>query len=175
MHIFLSGLPQVGKSTIIQGVLRDLKITPKGFITLAEKKYNDGCSGVYIHPADTETLVEKETNKVGLRLGQRGIIKYPQVFETVGLSILNQVAPPLIIMDELGFMENEALNFQEKVLEILDGQIPVFGVVKPKEKETPFLKKVKNHPRSQIVDVHIYNRNEVFQDLKLYWQKKCKA
>ena len=39
-------------------------------------------------------------------------------------------------MDELGFFESEALNFQKQVLKCLASPIPVLGVIKPLS--TPF-------------------------------------
>ena len=80
-----------------------------------------------------------------------------------GVALLEQAGPPLILMDELGFMENEAHVFQQKVLEILDGNIPVLGVIKPQS--FPFLDKVRNHPKVKVLDITTENREEKFCEL----------
>ncbi len=61
-------------------------------------------------------------------------------------------------MDELGFLESEAFAFQKKSLEILDGDTPVIGVIKPRSSD--FLDLVRKHPRVEILEVTPENRTE---------------
>ena len=54
----------------------------------------------------------------------------------------------LVIMDELGIFERDALEFQASVFKILDSRLPVLGVLK--NKSNPFLDRVRSHPAVSI-------------------------
>ena len=86
---------------------------------------------------------------------------FPQVFDTLGVSIIlrSKTYSDLLCMDELGFFEQEAICFQNAVLQCLEESIPVFGVVK--EKPVPWLDAIKNHPAVEIISVSEENRNTV--------------
>ena len=173
MNIFLRGIPQVGKSTIINKVLEACKIIPSGFRTLTGQRQADGFSHVYLYDANSPNLIENSFNLVGTRMGRGKCIAYPAVFEGLGIEILSKIGPPLILMDEIGFMENAAVNYQKRILEILAGDIPVLGVIKAKE--TPFLSLISNHPKSVIFDVDIESREAVYQQVLLLVREQIRA
>jgi nucleoside-triphosphatase len=164
MNIFLTGFTRTGKSTLIQKALNSLEIIPCGFVTRAGIPNKDGSSEIYIHAANSSQFWESKTNRVGYRAGD-GINRtgFPKVFDTFGVKILQNSKPPLILMDELGFMENEALIFQSEVLHTLAGTIPVLGVIKPKN--TAFLNKVRSHKKTMLIEVTCQNRNELLPRL----------
>jgi len=164
MNIFLCGIPGVGKSTIVRKILKDFNIIPSGFITLSGSAKEGGFPNVYIHPANKFVVLENNANMVGQRLGNGNYKAFPEVFEKIGMDILNNVYPPLIVMDELGFMEKDALNFQNKILEILDQDIPILGAIK--YRDNPFLQSIKEHPKSFIINVDKTNRDEAYQIVK---------
>jgi nucleoside-triphosphatase len=86
------------------------------------------------------------------------------VFNNLGVRILRDARESsLIVMDELGFMESEALAFREEVLRLLDGDAPVLGVLK--SKHTPFLDQVRVHTAVKIIEVTEKNRDEIPQML----------
>ena len=55
-----------------------------------------------------------------------------RIFEELGVDILRKVrnSADLIIMDELGFMEKDAQQFQQEVIKCFDCEIPVLAVIK---------------------------------------------
>jgi len=163
MHIFLSGEPGVGKSTIIKKTLSDLHIQPGGFITISDNYTREGISDVYIQAADTNEAILSPENRIGRRYGNGLWASFPEIFDTIGIDLLNKVDHSLILMDELGFMENNAISFQNKVLEKLDQKVPVLGVLKPKR--LPFLEKVRNHPQVTILEISTENRNDQLKTL----------
>ncbi len=174
MHIFLSGPPHVGKSTILQKVLKQLEITPSGFVTKDGKGKGGGSVGIYIHPAGPSPSEESDSNLIGLRRVGAPLKAYPQTFETTGLKILDAAAPPLILMDELGFLENEAERFQRKVLGLLEGEIPILGVVKPRQRQTPFIEAVTLHPQSMVICVTQDTRERISEELKSLLEQALK-
>ena len=161
MNIFLTGEIQVGKSTILNKFIEshpDLKIG--GFKTLSNFNKDKGVyMGVYILPADK--LEPDYTEEA--HVGDRGHKKsgYPEKFDLKGVEILNTPGDyDLILMDEIGFMETQAEDFAKTVLNVLDGDIPVIGVVKPMMKGLPL--EVKQHPKTKVLEVTKDNRNELY-------------
>lgn len=161
-NIFLTGEVGVGKSTVISKVLSQLpQVICGGFRTASEMPIIGGnLLEVYIEKAWEETPHDAE-HMVGTRLGHGRFTSYPQTFDTVGTSILfaTPTNATLILMDELGIMEENAKLFRQAVMDLLDGQLPVLGVIKPKH--TEFLDAILMHERSEIIEVTHENRNEL--------------
>ena len=156
-HIFLTGKVQVGKSTIIRRLLSSEACGGKtlgGFRTVNLGRY------VYIMGADQTISQCSEKNICGYRYMDRcNVDSYPEVFDGLGCRLLeNTGRADIIVMDELGFLESEAFLFQRRILEILDGNTPVIGVIKPKRSE--FLDRVREHPQVKVVEITPENRRE---------------
>ncbi len=164
--IFLTGDLQVGKSTIIQKVIKELGVSTGGFRTIGGNYAPDGSSDVFLLGMEELPSPEKI---VAHRFGSvRGNTVFPEVFDTLGPKLLNSSAS-LMIMDELGFMETDAVQFQNAVFSILDGPIPVLGVVR--NKQTPFLDKVRAHPNVDVIIVTKENREEIFRQVLEIFKK----
>ncbi len=158
MHIFLTGEIQCGKSTLIRRVaalLPQKKI--EGCLTFSLLR-QDGLSSVHIGPwGGALPLAEDPASMVGLRFGKGRYQAYPAVFEQRGVAILKSLGQgELIILDELGGMENEAPLFRQAVLSLLDGPVPVLGVIKPRS--LPLPDAVRAHPRVEVLPVDVHNR-----------------
>lgn len=156
-HIFLTGKVQVGKSTIIRRLLSSEVCAGKtlgGFRTVNLGRY------VYIMGADQTISQCSEKNICGYRYMDRcNVDSYPEVFDGLGCSLLeNTDRADIIVMDELGFLESKARLFQRRILEILDGDTPVIGVIKPKRSE--FLDRVREHPQVTVLEITPENRRE---------------
>lgn len=160
MHLFLYGKQNVGKSTLIRQALADLDLQPQGFQTF---KLEDR---VYMAPALTAPLAEE-----GLLLGRchhpgdQDID--PSLFDRYGGDLLNlQPQGQWVLMDELGFLENRALAFQKNVLDLLDANVRIIGVIK--EKTHPFLDQIKAHPQVRLQEVRLDNRDQVAKLLRSF-------
>lgn len=166
MHYFLTGDIRIGKSTIIQEIVRAFPKKVGGFRSVIGNYTSDGSSDIFLLPVDgTEKDCNPKNRAVHRDFPANTYESFPEIFNRVGGSLLEEAKQcSLIIMDELGFMESEAFDFQEKVMEILDGDIPVLGVIKPKK--TPFLDRVRSHPGVCIFGVIPDNREDVLLQLK---------
>jgi 8-oxo-dGTP pyrophosphatase MutT (NUDIX family) len=99
---------------------------------------------------------KQEEALAGLR-GPEGRRGNSQVFDKVGVRILQDFRnADLLIMDELGTMENKALAFQQAVLKALDRDTPILGVIK--RDQTPFLEAVRHHPAVRTLEITPENR-----------------
>ncbi len=165
MHIFLTGPKGVGKSTVIYKVLdlldqnirqdQSSPFIPGGFFT------HSGLSGdrdVYISPAGLNKYYTL-SNKIASRDGPIPAA-HIEVFETLGIKILeDSKKSELIIMDELGFLEDDAPNFKNAVCALLDKNIPILGTLR--QGEIAWLGPIKTHPEVELIEVNHYNRDDL--------------
>ncbi|MCI6811842.1 MAG: molybdopterin-guanine dinucleotide biosynthesis protein B [Lachnospiraceae bacterium] len=110
-----------------------------------------------------------------LIIGKRGVGK-----STLINRIVEEIHPPLsgfrtknlILMDEPGFMESEAKDFCRSVLAILDGSTPVIAAVK--DKDTPFLNAVRNHPNCRCFYLDEENREALYPHILAFVKVQLK-
>lgn len=79
----------------------------------------------------------------------------------------------LIIMDELGFFESDALIFQKTVHECLDFAIPVLGVLK--DKSTIFLDSVRSRDDTSILTLYETDRESTYTQLSFMLNELMKS
>ena len=163
MHIFLTGDVQVGKSTIIKKTLAALQLQGVGgFRSISVPDLPDGAMSVYLIPAGDEHPMMGDWNRVGIRKGcGRGIEKIPEAFERAGVqALVDAENMPLILMDEVGRMESAAARFSARILELLNGDTPILGVVQ-KIADTKLTNAIRTHPNVHVLTVTKENREEL--------------
>ena len=164
MHIFISGPRNIGKSTLVRrtvGRLTDhFELKPGGFSTYPGLG-ND--LDIYMSPY-CEIRKYNDLHRIAKR-NLHKVVGIPEVFNTLGVSILHnsQEYADLICMDELGFLENDALQFQTAVVECLNGNIPILGVIK--EVYVPWYDIIKNHPKVELISITLENRNTLIDKI----------
>ena len=84
----------------------------------------------------------------------------PAAFDRLGPAILAESMPwaRLLLLDELGWLEREALAFQSAVRACLGGTTPVLGVVKPRRAGT-WLEDLVRTPGGAVLPVDGENRD----------------
>ena len=157
-HLFLTGDIQVGKSTIISCVTAELGVPVSGFRTVAVSA-EGGESDIYLIPAAGTRDDCTPASLLAHRTPGRMPEVHPEVFGSCGVPLLADSTGPLIVMDELGWMESSSSAFQAAVLSVLDGATPVLGVVR--DRHTPFLDAVRAHPAVEVLVVTRENRREM--------------
>ena len=89
-----------------------------------------------------------------------------EVFDTLGAAYIRAGKPDgILVMDEIGFFEQDAERFQSAVFDALDGDIPVLAAVKARE-GIPFLEKVRTHPNADLFILTAENRDALYEELK---------
>ena len=165
-HLLLCGERGVGKSTLIRRLLERNAREIGGFVTkrLPDADEN-GFFPIYLYPAAQreDERRNQEANLVGT-CDSRSSVRYPEVFDGLGVRLIES-APRggLILMDELGFLENDAEAFQAAVLRALSGDTPVLAAVKPRD--TPFLRAVREHRNAELVYIDEENRGALLAQL----------
>ena len=157
-HIFLQGPRNIGKSTVIRKTLDILKTRASpalgGFFT-----WSGGPDDPTVRLRPAESGREREIYRVAVRNPQTGgLVCDSDVFEQTGARLLKDLdGVNLIIMDELGFLENNAPAFKLAVFDALSGDIPALGVMRLGD--IPWLRDIKNSPMITLLDVNENNRD----------------
>lgn len=165
-HLLICGERGVGKSTLIRRLLAENWREVGGFVTKRLTKADEnGFFPIYLYPAQQreEERRNERANLVGI-CDSRSSVRHPEVFDGLGVRLIESAPRDgLILMDELGFLENDAKAFQDAVLRALDGDTPVLAAVKPKD--TPFLRAVRGHRNAALIFIDEANRNALFAQL----------
>ena len=168
MHVFLTGDIQVGKSTIIRRYLEEHPgLRVGGFLTVWGGDRRAPDVTLHIIPADG-TGAPGADNVIKRRTG-KGMADYPEVYDAAGVRLLqNSAACDIIVMDEIGPGENEALAFHRAVLETLRGDVPVLGVVRALPGVLTDAVRACGNVRT--VTVTEENREDILQELLREWR-----
>lgn len=176
-NIFLTGNINVGKSTILKKIIKELKIKTSGFLTLPYIKQGE-LLGFYIKSLidESEMLDYNKIYFIGRKSLNDRWEAYPEIFDSIGVRILKdslKSKKDVIIMDELGFFETNALKFQEYVFRCLDSHKIVFGVVKPAK--TVFLNNIRYRDDVLILEINKENRDNQYKKIKSIFEEVLKC
>lgn len=160
-HLFLTGEKGVGKSTLLKKILKELSGPIGGFFTVRR-------FGVFPKEPDLATV---HLLRAGTQEGpsEKNLLfvcgqQDPQTkerFELLGCQALQSANEARwIVMDEVGPHEEQAQKFREAVLQILDGEVPVLGVLQ--KADSVFLKEIAEHSAVQVITVTEDDRESIF-------------
>ena len=163
-HIFLTGARQVGKSTILRGLMKRRGLDCTGFET--QPFYiGDERRGFTLHGRVNMPPYENDCI-VCVRVGERRSVPVLPVFEENGVDILKrslESESPWLLMDELGRLEREAAQFCAQVLACLDSGKRVLGVLQACD--APLVCAVRAREDVSVIEVTPENREEVLDRL----------
>ena len=154
MNVIVTGNTGSGKSTAIRRILAMLDEPVYGFWTEKRPPEADGSAPVYLHGCRSP-LQFGESCRIGI-CRDRHAEANPAVFESLGVACLTGIPRgSLILMDEIGVMENRAMAFQKAIFDILDGDYRVLLAVR--DRSTPLLDAIRSHPKSRVLTAHEAN------------------
>lgn len=153
-HLFLTGEKGVGKSTLLQRALWGYQGQVGGFRTLrTDTCCPDGWSVHLFGPG--EDPVPRADNLLFVCGGPQG--DTPGRFDRLGCRALQRSGGcSLLVLDELGPHEARAAEFRRAVLALLDGDIPVLGVLQAPA--GAFWPEILRHPDTALLEVTRQNR-----------------
>lgn len=168
-NILLTGLPRVGKTTVIQRVVESTDLPFGGFYT-QEMREGEQRIGFKIITLDgDEGILAHIRTRSRYRVGRYG----------VNIEDMQRVAMPaieralnegkVIVIDEIARMELYCPGFDELVQRCLNSYQPVLAVIQ--KKALPFLNKIRQRPDIELHEVTPFNRNELPGQLaKRLWE-----
>lgn len=160
MHIFLTGDIQIGKSTVIQKTLALLKTDYGGFCTYFGPDREKPDRRLYIRDAALPPVYD-EDHVIARFYPAHPPQVFPEVFDGQGATFIRagRKSRRLILMDECGRLERDALIFQNEVLGALDGRTPVLGVVA--KSAGGWADRIRRHPKVRLITVDADNRDRL--------------
>jgi nucleoside-triphosphatase len=158
MHIFLTGEIQVGKSTVIAKTISLLNKTCGGFRTYFGPNRESSDRILYMNSA-TEPMIYSEGNAIVRFSAGQPPQALTKRFDTYGVELIRSARTNsnLILMDECGNLESNAFVFQKEIIDTLDGNTPVLGVIKLAGRS--WTDRIRNHPQVKLIIVTKENRN----------------
>ncbi len=138
--ILLCGNRRSGRSSMIRELLKETRLPVSGFRTCTLNTRPDGYHEIYMFPFGEAHPQPTEESHVG-DCNTRERVIHIEVFDTLGVALLNQHRNGILVMDELGFMEAKAEAFCSEVLKKLRGTGPILAAVRTSI-ETDFLLEV---------------------------------
>ena len=156
-NILLTGLPGIGKTTLIQKVangLQDRLI--KGFYTREIRKSGIRV-GFELVSFDQQTAILAHVEKKGhYRVGKYGVDL--EAFDTFLAKMdLNDPDLPVVIIDEIGKMECYSVNFKRMVDHALDSDTVVLATIG--KRGNPYMEEIKKREDVQIIEITKENRD----------------
>lgn len=130
-HLFLSGLPGCGKTTMINNALGDKLALAGGFITVRMRDDDGNVIGYDMFPSAAAGGVSGFTGERFLDYSVTPRVHNNEVFRTTGVRLLKEAQYyPFALVDEFGGFEIIIPEFREALLDFLSGDQPCIGVLK---------------------------------------------
>ena len=163
-HIFLTGEKQVGKSTLWRKVLAQSGITPSGFQTL-EYLVNGCFRGYRLHCLGPVPEQFGNDVPISVFLCRKYHLPVPESFNLYGSELLRLAREQdgYIMMDELGIFEKDASAFRQAVVDCLNSDCHVLGVLQ--KADDPYLDAILNRPDVLVFTVTKENRDALVEPL----------
>jgi len=160
-NILICGPPGVGKTTLIQEILKKLNLKTGGFYTEEIKEKGNRVGFKIISLDNLEGILAHISIKGMKRVGRYGVNIYD--LENIGVKSLSRALKndDLIIVDEIGKMEIFSDKFKEKVLDCLNSEKFVLATIgiggdkfifKIKERNDIIIFQMNRENRDELVD-----------------------
>jgi len=163
-HILLTGLPGIGKTTIIKQLSHSLETYhPDGFFTQEIRDDTGVRKGFELVTLNgRRQLLAHVTIPGNFRVGRYGVdlAGFEKLLETIDL---RHSPSGVVILDEIGKMECLSQRFMQEVEALLASSKIVIATVALKGEGFPA--KVKNRPDCLVVTVNLHNRSTLADTL----------
>jgi nucleoside-triphosphatase len=163
-HILITGLPGVGKTTLIRKLVKHLaEHNPAGFYTEEIRDPQGTREGFRLVTLCGRQLVLSHIRHPGpYRVSRYGVDV--QGFEQLLAELdLRHAQSRLIMIDEIGKMECLSRKFEEEVTRLMDAPNVLVATVALKGEG--FIRQVKHRPDCRLVTVTSENRDSLVNDL----------
>ncbi len=160
-NILLTGLPGVGKTTIVIKIVEMLESKCGGFYTKEIRKDNKRIGFKLVTLDGKECIIAHKEINSSCRVGRYGISL--DCIDNFGVKSIEDaiIERRIVIIDEIGKMELYSQRFRKAVLAALNSKCPVLATII--YSANPFCDRLKERKDVEIVEVTVSNRNSLVQ------------
>ena len=147
-HLLITGNKKSGKTTVLNEILKE-EASFGGIITYAIRDDKHAPKCVYLsdinHPDIKGIIAVRDETGTSL-------LPLPDTFDHLGVNILSkcyQSSDELIVIDEIGFLENNAPNYQNELIKCFEKKV----IATIRKELTDFTAKLTNRPDVFFIDI----------------------
>lgn len=155
-NIFITGEKGIGKSSLLEKIIKNIDCSIGGFIQ--EKVFTEERTSFNV----ISLYDSKNSYTIGFYDRKKSVLNSDiSIFNDISQDVLlkSLCDRDLIILDELGFIEENAELFKDTIFKILNSDKPVLGVLK--ECNGNFIRKIKMREDLQVIRINENNRNSM--------------
>ena len=134
MHLFIEGERGSGKSTLILDLIRPYLYAAGGFGTIRLLGEDGRVKGyAQVAASELERVNDRyQEDLPGLFVERRGdhMVSRPEVLTEYTLPLLDQKGAAFYLMDEIGGVELQIPAWRQRLMALLEGEVPCIGVWK---------------------------------------------
>ena len=132
-------------------------------MTRTLSKREDGYHEIYMFPYGAQELRASDACHIG-DCNTRERVIHNEVFNTLGVRLLEPKIGAVLVMDEVGFMESQADAFCDAVIARLGSNLPVIAAVRTSI-DTPFIQKVLASENALVVRMDPARFDDIYAEL----------
>ena len=161
MYAVIVGGQGVGKTSLIQRVVDEVKLPVWGLATQKGEILSEEAAGFPVYLQQVGGSGQAGERRLAAYCNRRRIEVRKDAFDDFA-SLLRKPVPAghLVLLDELGILENVSPAFCAAVLDLLGR--PLVGIVAAKHKESPFLDHVRGHENCRCFRLAQDNREDLY-------------
>ncbi len=147
-NFLLTGVPGVGKTSLLKEILKELKIPARGFFTEEIRKNGERIGFKIVTLTEKEGILAEKGFRSPYQVSKYGVIL--KDLEELGVKEIEEGLreDSLIVADEIGKMELFSPKFRKVILEALDSKNKILGTIMLKP--NPFCDKIKKRQDTKI-------------------------
>ena len=158
-HIFLTGEIGCGKSTALQ---RTLSLLPSVRVKGLQTHYSEP-RGSEVKRLYLRAFGDTQPGTFLAELPGGDLSRIVPVFDAQGSVLLDEArgSAQLIVIDEIGRLERDALAYHEALRRCIEGDVPMICVIR--KLKAPWADWIRSHPRVHLIEVTKENRDGIPQ------------
>lgn len=156
-HVFLTGEIGCGKSTALRSALDLLKgLNVQGLQTYYNEPRGSEIKRLYLR-----AFGDAAQGTFLAELPGGDLSRIVPVFNETGCALLEQAreSAELIVIDEIGRLERDALAYHEALRLCIEGDVPMLCAIR--KLKAPWADWIRNHPRVRLIEVTRENRDNI--------------